>query len=554
MRLKFTLLLSLVLSLSIQSQVVYEHVDNREIYAFLSELENDHIISINTTIKPYPKKLIAEKLLEAMGKRDELSIRQRKELDFYYKAYKLELPNELAERQSKFDIFPNSKQYATALNPVAMFYKDEFFTFIGKPVAGVTIINNDNGTFQETEAGASIQLNMGSNLAMYARLSDRAADFERMNPKFLHRVKSGEAGDWNTDTQVLPEIIGGITYDFGWGNIGMLNDHFEWGPNYAGSNIISGSTNPAFPAITFNLKPSKWFEFNYFHGWLASGILDQSRMYYDEDSTLREVFRSKFLAANMLTFKPWKHTNFSLGNSVIYGDMDAHPGFLIPFFFYRPVDYQVNSLSNAGGTNGQMYGTITTRVIKKTHLYASLFIDELGLSTLLDPEQRRATVSWKGGLEVTNVIPNTRFVAEYTRNRPWVYRHYLDGTDFATNEYNIGHYLGDNAHELFSSIEYRPIKGLLVRASYEWAQKGPDLKALQQKGENDQSSKNNPFMEPNSIWDKEKINFRVQYQFAVNATIFANYQSLSIKGDQTLLPSIYKGETNTISTGFSLGF
>ena len=55
------------------AQVVYEHISNNAIYDFLDELANEKIISINSVVKPYSRTFIAEKLLEAKEKSDQLT-------------------------------------------------------------------------------------------------------------------------------------------------------------------------------------------------------------------------------------------------------------------------------------------------------------------------------------------------------------------------------------------------------------------------------------------------------------------------------------------------
>ena len=77
-----------------QSQVVYEHISNTNIYDYLDEMAGLKIIELNSIIKPYPRKMIREKLDIILSKSNEndglLSKRQKKELDFYLKVYSLE--------------------------------------------------------------------------------------------------------------------------------------------------------------------------------------------------------------------------------------------------------------------------------------------------------------------------------------------------------------------------------------------------------------------------------------------------------------------------------
>jgi hypothetical protein len=76
---------------------------------------------------------------------------------------------------------------------------------------------------------------------------------------------------------------GGITWSWKWGNAGFIKDRQQWGNNYNGANIFGGN-NPTFVQLRLNLKPARWFEFNYFHGWLNSMVVDSSRSYWVTNS------------------------------------------------------------------------------------------------------------------------------------------------------------------------------------------------------------------------------------------------------------------------------
>ena len=48
----------------LEAQNVPEHIDNQTIVLFLDEMASSHIIELNSSIKPYSRSFIAEKLLE----------------------------------------------------------------------------------------------------------------------------------------------------------------------------------------------------------------------------------------------------------------------------------------------------------------------------------------------------------------------------------------------------------------------------------------------------------------------------------------------------------
>ncbi len=77
-----TLILCLI-TISLFPQDVPHPVKNTGVYEFLDELANSQITTINSAIKPYSRLFIANCLKEAEEKKDILSIRQQKELEFY---------------------------------------------------------------------------------------------------------------------------------------------------------------------------------------------------------------------------------------------------------------------------------------------------------------------------------------------------------------------------------------------------------------------------------------------------------------------------------------
>ena len=88
---RFILLFFLIISVKAFPQFIPEHISNTAVYAFIDELATDGIISVNSSVKPYSKTLIAEMLMQASQKRGSLSRRQSRELTFYLKTYRPDL-------------------------------------------------------------------------------------------------------------------------------------------------------------------------------------------------------------------------------------------------------------------------------------------------------------------------------------------------------------------------------------------------------------------------------------------------------------------------------
>ena len=110
-------------------QDVYHHTSNKEIYAFLDEMSSLQLIELYSTVKPYSRWFIADKLVKIQQQHSKLNKRQTEELNFYLKDFNKELkPNKNFDK--RLDLF---------------YYKDSLFTFSMNPIGGVKYLDNQNG-------------------------------------------------------------------------------------------------------------------------------------------------------------------------------------------------------------------------------------------------------------------------------------------------------------------------------------------------------------------------------------------------------------------------
>jgi len=533
----------------LHSQVVFEHVSNKNIYEFVDELATEGIVEINSAIKPYSRKFIAECLVEAGDQRNKLNTRQQKELDFYLIEYKTEMES-IPVYNPKFDLFKKNKNLTIlTINPLGGVYKDDFFTFAVKPIWGINFFTNDNnGTIFHRWGGLKAHAYVGKHWGFYASLRDnnetkRISWTENftLRPGGAYKRYPDGSGDYS-------EMRGGVIYSWEWGSLGLVKDHITWGNNYHGAMIMSDRA-PSFAQIKFNVKPVDWFELNYYHGWLVSMEIDSVRSYFNA-SPPREVFRPKFIAANMLTFTPWRKLNISMGNSIVYSDMNVHLAYLIPIMFYKSIDHTVNY--DIDNQNSQMFFEISSRNIKNVHLYGTLFVDELKVDRIGDPDKHNFW-SAKTGFKTYNlVVPNLTLNVEYSMSMPLNYEHRVPTLTYQSNNYNLGYYLGDNSREIYTALMYKPIRGLHLKISYMNAQHGPDYSY-----DLDEDVVGNPFLE-RVVWENQTISFGARYEFISNAYLFAEYIMSDITGEEAMVerytPEFFRGKNNTISFGFNIGF
>jgi hypothetical protein len=533
----FSFLISGALSVPpLQAQVVYQHVSSHDIYSFIDELASARIISVNSAIRPYSRMFIASRLAQADTSRDLLNTRQKEDLDFFLRDFNKELrPDKKFDK--RLDLF---------------YYKDTLFTFSINPILGLNYYTNDTGNFYRRWNGAEAFAYIGNHFGFYASLRDhyesrRLSDTAYLNQYDASNYKANHEGGGDFD-----EMRGGLTYSWKWGSFGIIKDHFVWGDNEHGSNILSGH-QPSYTALKLNIQPVKWLDFNYLHGWLVSDIVDTINVYPNGPSK-RIKFRPKYLAANLFTVTPWEGFRFSLGNSVIYSDDNVHPAYLVPFFFYKTIDHSLTSAgSNYLGQNSQFFFNVSSRNIRNLHLYSSLFIDEIALGDALDSEKHSNLYSLKLGAKTSNLLVDNLFVTiEYTRTNPIVYRHYLLTGTYASSGYNMGHYLGDNAEEIFLAAAYRPIRGLFVEASMTTARKGESYLYTGASG-TPGSGKGKPFI-AREFWSWSELALRARYQIINDLWVFAGLASSEQTGMEEYTMPYFRGKKTTINFGANVGF
>ncbi|MFA5419402.1 MAG: hypothetical protein WC341_13195, partial [Bacteroidales bacterium] len=471
-------------------------------------------------------------------------------LDFYLQGFQSELDYPL---NFKSDYLRKSREWALGANPIGAFYKDSLVTMWLKPILGYDYTSNKNGNLTHSWGGLELGGYMGKHLAFYTSLRDNNVSQLVIKPEYFIQDEGVPVKNFGAAGVDYSEARGGLTYSWKWGSIGLVKDHLQWGDNYYGSNILSGRT-PSFGMIKLSLAPTSWFEFSYFHGWLVSSVVDSTRSYWDGDS-YRAVFYPKYMASNMYTFKPFKRFYFSLGNSIVYSNINVQAAYLIPFLFYKSVDHTLNSTYQYGdaGQNSQMFFNVSSRNVKHLHLYGTLFVDELSLRYMFDPVKQSNLISYKVGGRMSDFpLENLWLSIEYTRSNPLVYQNYLSTVTFESNHYNLGHYLRDNSDVWNIGAGYKPLRGLHVSLTYTLARHGNDFDY-----KTTPTNQGLKFMET-VTWKQQQLIARINYEIVNNAYLYCTFNYQDITGQQVEIakytPEYYWGKTSTFTFGLNVGF
>jgi len=553
--------------LSTYAQDIPEHISYTRIYDYLDELANDGFIDLNSVAKPYSRMLITEKLLQAQSQVSKLNKRQQDELKFFLNEFALEqdkLPS------TRLNLAKNEQLTASLLQP-AFTYRDSLFRARITPIIGMDITKNRNGNIIERWYGGDFQTMIGKHLSIYGSLRDISFAGQLLSrPGYLNdypgcEYKEDPAGGDYSDSR------GGMNYSWNWGSIGLVKDNVEWGDNYHGSNILSGRA-PSFPMLTFHLKPAKWFEMQYFHGWLVSNVIDSTRYYVDNLGAKHYRMANKFIAANMFTFIPVRNLDLSIGNSIVYAEESVEPAYFIPFAFYKSIDHTLTKGLALENQNSQVFMNFSSRNIKHLHLFSSIFIDDWMWSRVLPSNPERNPISVKLGAELSNFpIANLSLIGEFTQTNIITYKHSIPALTWASNDYNLGSYLGDNSREIYLAMCYKPVRGLDLSLSYVNAEHGNEYNYMR-----DDDAINVILSQPvlgSVTWSNKTVGFNTKYEIINNAYAIFNVAYSDIEGYNLTTtpivgevrktaqgylnlytPAYLQGKNTTVTVGFSFGF
>ena len=546
LRLILILSLSLVIAGIAGAQVVYESDRTNSIYDFLDELANLRLISINSAIKPYSRIFIAEKLSEALKNAEHLNKRQKEEVAFYLQDYRLELCDTL-KIDKRIPLLEDQKNMGFGYSPIGFTYQKFPLTFTLRPVFGIQYYFNENGSVSYFSGGGNFFGYIGKHIGIYAGVNSRYQSQPLVKPEYFTEM---DGYDWKTGTRgevTNTEFTGGLTISWNWGDLGFIKDRPVWGNAEHGSNIFSGHA-PSYPYIHLHVKPVKWIELYYLHGWLVSNVIDSSRSSFTGNE-VKTIYRKKFIVANFITFIPWRGLFLSFGNSIIYNDDYPSVYYLIPFLFYNSVDAQMHAYNNNNGSNSQMFFDICSRQIKHLKLYTCLFIDELKVSRILDPQHYNFT-SWKIGLKTSDLlIKNSFFIVEWTKTNPMTYKHFIKVTNFNNDNYNMGQYLRDNSQEFYLAFGIKPIQRLSFSASYGYTEHGGEYPYSNDPGIDVTAY---PVLK-DLTWQSHDIQIMANYELLNKVNCYVQFAGTHRRGDVQYGPAILMGNTYLMQVGLSLG-
>jgi len=461
-------------------------VNSVKIYDFLDELLTDGIIVHQTAVRPYSRNQVAAMLVEAQSKDSLLNKRQRDELGFYLNVFALERDTVM----NNYVQYTDHQTFNLSLaNPQFSYIaKNKKFKMSIEPILGMDLYASKKGAIIKRWWGVDIKMDIVKHLSIWGSLRDvsyngTAALSSKYFPDQAAKIdgaKLTKPGFLNNEYGVqykeanyggdFSDSKGGISAYAWFGSISVQRENIRWGDAYHASNILSGR-NPAVPMISLQLTPCKWFQFDYFHAWLISNVVDSTR-YYVENNTLGTTEReyrphNKFMAANMFTFTPIKYISFSFGNSIVYAEKNVQAIYFIPFAFYKSLDHLLTKGLAIENQNSQAFFSLTIRPVDHLKLYGSFYLDEFKFDRLKPSNAEKNPISYLVGFDWSGwPIKGLSLKGEFMRSYIACYTHSIDVLTWKSNSYFLGHYMGDNAQSIYAELSYRPYKAMVIKLSY----------------------------------------------------------------------------------------
>ena len=513
---------------------------NSEVHPFLYRMAQKGFIEYNDLIKPINRVSVLNALTILIQKDTALNNLEKNELTFYLQEY----TRPLEEQISFFKKDQNKRWRAGAI--VA-----NDFEFYIDPLLSINNFSGTNKNIRQLSNGFELWGTTGKNRKLGYQIYYRDyTESGTVNNNF--RDESPTQGNIligaKSDNKInYTDIRANINYSFKKGNISLGKDNLIWGYG-ENSNIVLSNKAPSYPFIRIDYKPLKWLNFNYTHAWLNSNIADSSLSYFTNtgriDNDFRLVFIQKYLATHSIEVKPMQGLNIAIGESIVYSDkMD--PGFLIPINLFKFYDNNRSNYLIEAGSNGQYFLSLSSRnQIKNTHLYSTLFIDEIKVSALFNKTESRNQLGFNLGGSVTDLlIPYLSIGAEYTRVNPFVYSNLIPAQTYSSYNYSLGDWMGNNFDKAILFAKYTPIAKLKLVARYQKIRKGGAGTIYEQYAVQPQ---------PSFLFDyiktKSDVFFQARYEYINNI-----YLTSSLTLMQTKLANGSIIKDNTYQLGISVG-
>jgi hypothetical protein len=540
------LLILIALGLNSNAQVVFEN-PNHPVYQFLSRQAQKGNINFDDLIQPVSRKEISTLLHYLQDSVTTLSVKEKKEVAFYLNEYSEFNSN---YRDSTHYLWGKDQYNNRALLNV----KKDDFILRADPALTYEYTAGKNKSVYKQATGLAFWGQAGKHWGFQAYFQDINESGKGVDSLKRFSPETGIQRTANvnrTSTAVnYSDVRANVTYAWNNGSISIGKDQILYGYGQEGRLILSDKA-PSYPYLRLDYSPLKWLHFNYILASLQSGIIDSARTYNKGNvlyGNYREVYVPKYMASHSLNFLPIKGLELSLGESMISSDQ-FDPAYLIPLLFYKAYDQYASRYKITTGSNGQFFFTASSRNhIPKTHLYATLFIDEIRLGTVFNSATSRNQLGFNIGVSRTDLfIPYLTAGLEYTRINPFAYNNVIPAQTYTNQTYLLGDWIGQNADKVIGWLSYNPFPRLITTAQLVYVRKGMEGSLLDQYFAEPQPK----FLQQGPVQSQTQISLEAKYELIHRLYLRLAYQHQ--KG--VIEPDVQTSAVpNQVSIGVNYGF
>jgi len=530
---------------TLQGQVVWES-PQKEIYPYLERMAQKGLIQFNDLIRPLSRQYIAS-CLDSLGRNlHQLSPVEKKEWAFYAREYGNEMDTTLF-RTAKDFVFGFRKDPYQRWRPFTARNKESLIQ--AEPVFTAEQNNGTRGSFLQSSSGVHVWAYGGKRWGFQFSYHDITEAGTGLDSTRLYTPQTGFVLKTTNNPRRInyTRIRGNVSYAFKNGSVAVGIDQQLWGYGQSGRIVLSDKA-PANPYIRLDYRPFHWLSFHYSNLWLHSNLVDSIRTYGTGNTVFggeRIRFIPKFMATHSISIQFNKHLIFTAGESIVYSDrLDV--GYLIPVNFFKIYDNIVNGGNILAGSNGQLFFQLSSRnQLPKTHLYTTLFIDEIRTSTMFNRNKSRNQLGFNLGVSVTDVfLPYLTLSAEYTRVNPFVYNNLIPAQNYNSHGYGMGDWMGNNFDRIFVGARYTPLPRLKCQLNYQYIRKGGAGTVDQQYFQQPQPSF---LFDP--LFNTREFSFRCSYELINNLQLWGFFNDRQ----QETLPNRTFTKIREAGIGFSFG-
>lgn len=470
----FTFCIYIFIPISVFSQVIWEN-HRSEVYPYLYRMAQKGLIEFHDMIQPLSRAYIGERLMQLDSLRTKLSKTEKSELDFYLQEFK-----PLSQPNNQLGIVAKDQNKRLR----GLFYSGKDIQLYADPMASVMHVNGLGQSFTQTSNGLQFwgQAGKFGFQFSYRDYTERGTGLDSF------RAESPETNiiklfSNNPQKQNFTEVRAHISYAWKNGSISIGKDQLIHGYGENGRIILSDKA-PSYPFIRFDYQPLKWLRFHYANAWLNSNIIDSNATYGTGNPVstgTRIQYIPKYLATHAIIISPKKGIDLSIGESIVYSDnMDL--GFLIPINFFKVYDNNRSNYDIRAGSNGQFFFQGSARnILKNTHFYTTVFIDEIRVSTMFNKQKSRNQLGYTVGASITDIVlPYLTIGTEYTRVNPFVYGNLVPAQLYTQHSAPLGDWMGNNFDRFILFAKYTPIPKLRTYFRIQQIQKGGAGTVVQQ--------------------------------------------------------------------------